>query len=295
VRPAILLHRGADGGDLDRGGPTAAADDPGAEVACVRRELGEVLGRRVRKDHPSAGEAREADVRQRCEDGAVPTHLFERGERCQQACAVVRAESGNRKLGQTLRGLRGRHACERLRVLVEGHQGHDRQAGDAPNRLDGVDELLEVVERLDHEQVGAAALQHAGLLGEELASHPRRGGLAQRSDRARDEDVATGDLSRLACVLRAGRVDALELVLEEVGRQLPPVGAERVRLDQLGTGVDEADVQRHDGLGRPQIRLLRTAQPGHRGRDQGAHPAVTHNGGARAESFQEAALHRNGA
>ena len=34
--------------------------------------------------------------------------------------------------------------------------------------VDRVDELVEVVERLEHEEVGAAALEHRGLLGEEL-------------------------------------------------------------------------------------------------------------------------------
>ena len=51
---------------------------PRAEVARVRGELGEVLGRRVRVDDAAAGEAREADVRQRRERAPVALHLLER-------------------------------------------------------------------------------------------------------------------------------------------------------------------------------------------------------------------------
>ena len=45
-------------------------------------------------------------------------------------------------------------------------------------------------------------------------------------------------------------------------RELAPVRAERVRLDQLGARVDEADVQRDDRIGRAQVRLLGGAQRG---------------------------------
>ena len=38
--------------------------------------------------------------------------------------------------------------------------------------LDRVDDLLEVVERLDHEDVGAAPVEHSRLLREELATNP---------------------------------------------------------------------------------------------------------------------------
>ena len=42
----------------------------------------------------------------------------------------------------------------------------------ARTALDRVDELLQVVERLDHEQVGAAPFEHARLLAVELLAHP---------------------------------------------------------------------------------------------------------------------------
>src|SRR2546430_14909470 len=48
-----------------------------------------------------------------------------------------------------------------------------------------------------------------------------------------DQDVRAGDLARLPGELHGLRVDPLDLVLEEVPRELLPVRPERVRLDQL--------------------------------------------------------------
>ena len=48
----------------------------------------------------------------------------------------------------------------------------------------------------------------------------------------------------------------MQIVLEVVRGELPPVGAEGVRLDQVGAGGDEARVELHDGLGRAQVGLL---------------------------------------
>src|SRR5262249_11943653 len=67
----------------------------------------------------------------------------------------------------------------------------------------------------------------------------------------------------------------LEIVLEVVGGQLAPVGAEGVRLDQLRPGLDEADVQRHDRLWGAQVRLLGRAQTGYGGGQERPHPAVS--------------------
>ena len=88
---------------------------------------------------------------------------------------MVRADRGDVELGEPLGRLARGHAGERLGALVEGHQRDDRQARDAAHRLDRVDELLEVVERLDHEEVGAAALEDA-------APARRRARAATRAD-----------------------------------------------------------------------------------------------------------------
>ena len=44
--------------------------------------------------------------------------------------------------------------------------------------------------------------------------------------------------------------------------ELAAVGAERVRLDQVGAGLDEAGVELDDGLGRAEVRLLGAAKAG---------------------------------
>ena len=56
--------------------------------------------------------------------------------------------------------------------------------------------------------------------------------------------------------LTAALLIALDLVLEEVRGQLAAVGAERVGLDQVGAGVDEADVEGDDRLGSAEIGLF---------------------------------------
>ena len=82
---------------------------------------------------------------------------------------MVCAGRGDVEPVEPLGRLRGRDASERLPVGVEGHQRDDRQRGDAADGLDRGDELLEVEERLEHQQVDAAALEHLRLLAEGLA------------------------------------------------------------------------------------------------------------------------------
>ena len=101
--------------------------------------------------------------------------------------------------------------------------------------------------------------------------------LAERADRARDQHVTARDVARLAREADARRVDRLELVVEVLRRQLAPVGAERVRLDQLGPGADVARVHRDDALGCPQVRLFRTAEARRHAREQRSEAAVGHD------------------
>ena len=293
-RLALLLDRRADGRDLDRGRPAAAADQAGAELAGVRGELGEVFGRRVRVDDAAAGEAREADVRQRGERRAVlGAHRLERRQGGVEPGAVVGADRGEAQ-GAQPRGRVGRgHAGERLGALVEGQRGDDRERGDAANRGDRGLQLVELVERLDHEQVDAATVQDRGLLGEDLGPllGRERARVAERADRAGYEDVAARDLARLARKLDARAVDPLELVLEEDLRQLVAVGAERVRLDQVGARAYETRMERLDALRRLEVRLLGAAQTRDCARDERPHAAVSDHHRAGGEALLEAAAH----
>ena len=164
----------------------AAADHPRAEVARVRGELGEVLRRRVRVDHPAARQAREADVRQR----------RERPARSPASARAPSARRAGRRRGsrrsRRRRAPASRSAASRAvtpaSVSASSSKVSSATIGSVETprtRRDRVDELVEVEERLEHEQVDAAALEQRGLLGEELAgaprsSPPRRAGRSRR-------------------------------------------------------------------------------------------------------------------
>ena len=226
-------------------------------------------------------------------DEPVPLHLRERVQRGRRAGAVVGADRAEAELAEPRGRIGRRDAAERLAVGVEGHQRDERQLRDAAHGLDRDEQLVEVVERLEHEQVDAAALEDARLLDEERGGlgGVEQLGLAERADRAGDEDLAAADLPRLAREPHAGRVDLLELVLEIERGQLAPVGAEGVRLDQVGAGADEARVQRDDALRRAQVRLLGAAQARHRARDERAHAPVGHERDAARKPFLESRRH----
>ncbi len=243
ARPALLVDRRADRRDLGRRGPAAAADDARAELLRVCGEVGEVRGGRVREDDAAAARGSRgrrsasrraasrsrASARSRAAPPVAPAPWF----------APIAATSSPASAAAA----RGRgHAADRVRVLVEREERDDRERrhARAPRRSRS-SELVQLVERLDQEEVDAAAL-------EQLRPAPRRSrplvaacGLAERADRARDEDVAARDVARVACELHAGLVDRLDVVLEVVRAELAPVRSEGVRLDQVGTGADEAE------------------------------------------------------
>ena len=127
ARAAILVDGVPDRRDLGRRRSAAAADDPRAELARVRSELGEVVRRRVREDHALAGEAREADVRERGQRFAALAHPLDGTKRRLEAGAVVRADRGDVERCERCGRLLGGDAPERLRVLVEGQERDDRQ------------------------------------------------------------------------------------------------------------------------------------------------------------------------
>ena len=113
--------------------------------------------------------------------------------------------------------------------------------------------------------------------------------LPERTDRAGDEDVPPGDLACLACQSNAGGVDLLERVVEQDARELAGVRAEGVRLDELGARGDVARVHGDDALGRPEVRLLGTAQAGNGTREQRPHAAVRDDRGTVPETLEEPA------
>ena len=224
----------------------------------MRGELGEVLGRRVREDHALACQARQAHVGERGEGLAAAGHALDRAERGLEPDAVVGADRDDVVRCERRGGLLRRDPAEGLRVLVEREEGDDRQCGHAPHGSDRREQLVELVEGLDHEQVDAAALEELRLLGEHGGAVLHR--TAERTDRAGDEDVRAGHLARVARELHGRLVDRCDVVLEVVLGELPAVRAERVRLDEVGAGADESQVEREHALRRTQVRLLGAAQ-----------------------------------
>ena len=74
-------------------------------------------------------------------------------------------------------------------------------------------------------------------------------------------------------------------------RELAAVRAERVGLDQVGAGVDEADVEGDDRFGSAEIGLFRAAETRNRARDEHAHAAVGDDDRPRVEALCEAVRH----
>ena len=110
-------------------------------------------------------------------------HPLDRAERRLEPDAVVRADRGDVELCERARRLLRRDAAERLRVLVEGEQAHDRQRGDRAHRADRGEELVELVERLDHEEVDAATFEQLAPARRRPRRGPSPGRRAGRSSR----------------------------------------------------------------------------------------------------------------
>ena len=289
-RPA-RLEGVADRLDLGGRGPATPADDPRSERDGLHGELREVVRGRMGVDDAPPCEAGEADVGQGREREACVLHPAQCAEGDGRAGPMVGSDRGDPEAGEALRCGLGADAAGDLRLVVEGEERDDRKRRDRAHRLHCDDELVEVEERLDHEQVDAAPFEHAGLRRVERAVLGRIEDLelTERADRARDEDVAAGDLPCLSCEPHACGVDLLEGVVEERPRELAAVRAEGVRLDQLRSGCDVARVNGDHALGRAEVRFFRAPEAVHGARDQRAHATVRDERRAVLESIEETA------
>src|SRR5262249_31426087 len=213
-----------------------------------------------------------------------------RRERGGRSGAVVGAVGGEVERPQASRRILRLYARQRLSARIEGEERDERQRRDRADRFDRRRELFQVVERLHHEKVDAASLEHARLFGVEL--RPVVAGqldVAERTDRASDEHVAAGDLASLACDADGGGVDLLELVGEEPARELGAVRSEGVRLDQRRARADVPETPIEHALGGAEVRLLWAAEPAHCAREQRSHAAVRHDRSLLGEPLEEAA------
>ena len=125
---------------------------------------------------------------------------------------------------------------------------------DGADGLDGEPELAEVREGLGDEPVHPALEQRLRLLPEgggrlRLAERSERQEvLPERADGAEDEHVPAHRLADVARQPDARPVDVADPPLEPVHGELEAVGAERVRLEQVGARGDVLHVDRLDGL-----------------------------------------------
>ena len=248
-----------------------------AQRARVGGELGEVLGRRVREDDPAAGEAgagrgsapREQRRRRRAICSSAASAAC--GPAPQFAPRPPRS-SPREAHGSVSRG----HARERLGVpssnvssATIGSDETDRTAAIA------VTSSLEVVERLDDEQVDAAAVEELRLLGEQ----PRPSSSAspaspQRPDRPRRRTRRVPETSRASrAILTPPEFDA---------PRTRPRGSAPASLRRLAPNVfvsiRSAPARMKlrwsgdDALGRADVRLLGAAQA-RRPRSRAARPS----------------------
>ena len=122
--------------------------------------------------------------------------------------------------------------------------------------LDTEQQLVEVAERLEQQDVGAAFEEALDLLAEGVAHDLSHGdargrgrvprGARSTRPRARPSCPATSRASRASCAAR--RLIRPARSARPYGARRKPVGAERVRLDRVRAGLDVLTVDRADQL-----------------------------------------------
>ena len=134
------------------------------------------------------------------------------------------------KLGEQPRDLGRALARQQAPVVGQADLGDDRQVAGGLHGHDRLAQLLEVAERLQHDQVGAGLEERVGLLAEGAPARllggdraDRRDGLSERPDRAGQEDRLAALLARLA-----GQLDGRKLMSRT--RSSSPYGASLKRL-----------------------------------------------------------------
>ncbi len=263
--------------------PAAAADDPGAGLQQARRHGPEVLGARG-VDEAALESLREPGVGHDRPRGVAiggSAHRLEGIETGDRPGPAVDPDGVRACRGQRGGGHRRAVAVGQDEFLAEGQRGDDRDVRRAAGLVDGENQLLEVGERLEHDQVRPALEQAVDLLaecgprdglGEDRPSPRRR---TQRPDRATHERVAPADLACLAGELRGPPVERADLSFEAPSGQPLPVGTERQGLDQLGARLEVLAMGRPDHLRVGRDELLEAGSLRHApAEQQRAQPAI---------------------
>jgi hypothetical protein len=157
----------------------------------------------------------------------------------------------------------------------------ERPVADRAHRLDRHPHLGQVGEGLDEKGVDSALEEPFGLLAKGVAGLRRLDGadrgqiLAERSDRSQHEHVAAHALAHVPRQLRPAQVDLPHPPLQAVHRKLEAVGAEGVRLDDVGAHSDVLGVNRLHELGIVQVQHVEARVEGDPARvEHGAHGPV---------------------
>ena len=209
---------------------------------------------RVRVDQAAARPRGQADVRLGRERDPVRgvAHLGQRRQRSLWAESAVGSDRGHAERRQPRDRVVGVNAGQGLRVLVERELGDDRQRRHVLNGLDGGLELVQVVERLHEEQVHPRPSSSRACSWKTANASSAPVVCSRSLSGPMKPPISTGRRRPRAPRARASRPfpDLLQLIVQELRRELAPVGAEGVGLDQLGAGADEPCVDGDDRLGR---------------------------------------------
>jgi hypothetical protein len=162
-------RRGADRGDLGGVVPQQPPIDPRAERARLRRELGEVVGRRVRVDDAAAGEAREADVRQRASDAPSRASAASAVSARSRACLWFGPDAATSRSAHRSAAVFRPRPAQRPGRRVEGHSARRRGGTRRCARPRSRRRARRGRRTSRASQVDAAALEDLRLLAEVLA------------------------------------------------------------------------------------------------------------------------------
>ena len=146
-----------------------------------------------------------------------------------------------------------------MAVVFRRHLCDDRQVAHAADGANRRADLVDVAKRLEHEEIDATVDERAGLLAKMLfrlvhaRPSPRLDTNAERADRAGDIGVVARRMPR---DLRPLDVDRAHLIAQTEGRQLDPVRAERIRLEDVGAGLRIGLVDLCHQVGLRQVQLV---------------------------------------
>ena len=210
----------------------AAADDLGPCLDEVMRVGRHVL--RARHVHAAPAHiARHSGVRLRAQLApAHRRHLLDRVENDLWADRTIEADHIGAEGVQRLGEIFDRYSVRSMAIRPNGHLRDDRNRRiHFVSRENRLFDLVHIGEGLENEQVAAAILERLELLAEYRTRFVEAGGPewleanAERTDRARDEEIVLRDFARNP---HRGAIDVSDLRLEPVLRQLDPIRAEGV-------------------------------------------------------------------